>query len=106
MHERSGDKILSKVKPNIFKFSAKPRKQDPQDCKVYQVEAIAPVSPPPLPVVKSEGIKIEDPGKQIVKTEAFSPSTFKSMTRRFSVSEKIKIIDKFRELNNISSTCR
>ena len=24
MHERTGDKILSKVKPNLFKFSVKP----------------------------------------------------------------------------------
>ena len=66
MHERAGDKILSKVKPNLFKFSAKPSKSNPQDMKMSHVAAVAPVSTPPLPVVKREGIKIEDPGKQII----------------------------------------
>ena len=30
----------------------------------------------------------------------------KLMTRRFTVAEKIAILDKFHEINNISATCR
>ena len=106
MHERAGDKIRPKEKPYVFKFSSKPSKPGPPDIRERNSPAIAKVCPPSKPLVEGEGTEPEDSANQIFPTDLLSPNTMKLMTRRFSVAGKLEIIDKFKELNNISATCR
>ena len=106
MHERAGDKFLPKVKPNVFKFSSKPNKPGPPEIRERKSPMIAPVSPPSIPPVDGEGTELEDSAKQASPKDLVSPNTLKSMTRRFSIAEKLEIIDKSKELNNKSATCR
>ena len=95
MHERAGDVMLrSEQAPN------------PGDNQIL-LESPHPVFRPVLPgsPVEQEHkspIKIED-DKQIVVPER--PAVF-SMTRRFTIAEKLRIIDKYKSNMNISATCR
>ena len=66
----------------------------------------APVSDPlPKPPVE----ELKSPIKDILPEEpdlAPSSPVKQSMTRRFTITEKLKIIEKFKETNNASVTCR
>ena len=64
------------------------------------------------PSVPSSPVPVRDKAKVVISGELEKPIiakpkvTAERMTRRFSVVEKIMIIDKYKETNNISETCR
>ena len=62
------------------------------------LSVIQPQSAPPQDVV------VHAPVKESVKNERAVPPAKYSMTRRFTVSEKLSIIEKFKQSNNISGT--
>ena len=86
MHERLGDyPVLQEIKTNV--------------------DSDSPPSASSHISLQPPNDKI--PGKNIVKTELrASCKVPRLMTRRFTVAEKLRIIEKFKELENISATCR
>ena len=97
-HERAGDKIPKPGKPRILKPASVVPKTYP--AKVPQLV--------PLPVSLVSPVAANDP-----KVEGIPPDiprvaavTNSCMTRRFTVHEKLRIIDHYKELKNVSATCR
>ena len=68
------------------------------------VHADIPSPPRALPI--EEEIKAHAEGKEIVRNEVVMAPGRWSMTRRFTVAEKLKIIEKYKETENASATCR
>ena len=97
MHERAGDRIL---KPG------KARRIGKQALAVSSSDSAPPRSPPPPSYQPSIVNHNTVPTEQIPEAAAVPNKIGTSMTRRFTVSEKLQIIDKFKELENISATCR
>ena len=101
MHERAGHKIPPKKKIAFFK--------SPLASSVAQAAKGVEVSPikvqrgssQPKDQDEEESQKEVTPESTVVKVIATQ-----KMTRRFTVSEKLSIIDKYHELKNTSSTCR
>ena len=86
MHERAGDyPILDKISRNSA-----------SDIR----------SPSPRPSVERVQVPIEKDLE--IESEIRPPSATwsRKMTRNFNVDEKLRIIEKFKELENVSATCR
>ena len=72
------------------------------------------VPPSNAPLVKKEikarpkiqNVVQNDKQQIVVQNEVVPPSVKLSMTRRFTVAEKLRIISKYKETENASSTCR
>ena len=109
MHERAGDvplplkskqthcnSMIQEDKPTELSSS----RYVQQQVRRKPLSVIQPQSAPR----KSE--VVQTPVKTSLKNERAAPLTNSSMTRRFTVAEKLVIIEKFRESNNISGTCR
>ena len=109
MHERAGDVPLplrhtEKYLNNMikednptelasFRYSQQHKQRKP-------LSVIQPQSAPPQDVV------VQAPVKKSVINERAVPPAKSPMMRRFTVAEKLSIIEKFRQSNNISGTCR
>ena len=88
MHERAGDKLLDSIEHDERKV---PLSVVPQEQK-----------PPPV----IDEIKFSVEPKKVVINEAALPPAKWFMTRRFTITEKLKIIEKYKESQNMSATCR
>ena len=97
MHERAGDRILKPGK--VKRIGKKSIAIAPTD--LSSQPAVPPPSYPP-PVEKRNNLLMG-----VLPRQADVPNqTGSVMTRRFTVREKLRIIDKHKELQNISATCR
>ena len=95
MHERRGDKIPKPGRPRILNpLAVAP---SPQLSKV-PLKVQKPLAP----------AAVTDPRVQAPLPDAVTAPTVDNscMTRRFTVQEKLQIIDKHKERDNISATCR
>ena len=95
MHKRRGDKIPTPGRPRILKpLAVAP---SPQLSKV-PLKVPKPLAP----------AAVKDPRVQAPLPDAVTAPTVDNscMTRRFTVQEKSQIIDKHKELDNISATSR
>ena len=102
MHERAGDTILPKVK-NVS------RSVFLKDQKASLAQANEPLAEPlPTPSLPDEKDDIAAVVEKNHSSLPRSPSaeSIIPMTRRFSVAEKVRILNKYHELGNISATCR
>ena len=97
MHERAGDRVL---KPG------KARRIGKQALAVSSSDSAPPRSPPPPSYQPSIVNHNTVPTEQIPEAAVVPNKIGTSMTRRFTVREKLQIIDKYKELENISETCR
>ena len=84
MHEQAGDAIMHE--------------------EVKVVHADIPSQLRALPI--EEEIKAHAESKEIIQNEVVLAPGRWSMTRRFTVAEKLKIIEKYKETENTSATCR
>ena len=98
MHERAGDKIPKPGKPRILK----PVSVVPKTCPAKVPQLVTLPVPPVSPVAANDPI-VEGIPHDIARVPAV---TNRCMTRRFTVHEKLRIIDKYKELKNVSATCR
>ena len=101
MHERAGDVILPR---NKLKLKNSPKSN-------VGLSSLAKVKSPPKElgrvsflIEKKELGKANDSSKQSALSSISTPNG--QMTRRFTVAEKLRIIDKHKELKNISATTR
>ena len=102
MHERAGDTILPKAK--IVSRSVFPKEQKASVAQVNEPLSEPLPTPPPLDEKDDVGVIVVEKHRSVPllpPIESILP-----MTRRFSVAEKIRILDKYHELDNISATCR
>ena len=102
MHERAGDNILPKEKHT---FSSIPMVciKPPLPAVIHEPPAGI---PSPIQAVETDNHSDGAGVRMVEPKEGSSSRVRKVMTRRFSVAEKLRIIAKFKETNNISSTCR
>ena len=92
MHERAGDvPLVNKLHQNLSS-AVKGNPQRPPLVKSSN------------PQRRSQDAK--SPVKTVVKKELASKQAEITMTRRFTVAEKIQIIEKFKEVGVVSETCR
>ena len=100
MHERAGHVIRKRRKVEYRAPSAKPflikaaldKRGEPVSNECASASPERKIQP-----------KVENP---VVMPALVDPVKRQLMTRRFSVAEKLRIIKKAKELNNISATCR
>ena len=102
MHERAGDTILP---PKRIPRWGRPERHIPKRAAVLRRPPKPPVSVPSPPEEEHENLVVDSDDK-VTQPEMNPLTTTQYMTRRFSVIEKLKIIDKYKESKNISSTCR
>ena len=95
MHERAGDVMPSS------ELARNPAHNQPLLARPHPVSRPV-LSGPPVHQEHKSPIKIEDDVQIVVPAR---PAVF-SMTRRFTIAEKIRIIDKYKSNRNISATCR
>ena len=94
MHERAGDAILrEKLEEEIQSDLPAPLSVPADEGKVN----VDPVS-----ALENDSVQ---PDSKSDRAEIVPPSR-KLMTRRFTIAEKLRIIDKFKECGNVSMTCR
>ena len=92
MHERAGDLPLMQQKRQ--KEAKRPAQQNP-----VQSSAINPLQPTEANVPEKSIVKV------VVKERTSNPVK-SSMTRRFTIAEKLQIIEKSKEGGTISENCR
>ena len=102
MHERAGDSVLKRRKLNTMWIS-----MSSSECKANSNfehhPKLSSIVPLPLKQEIPDHIaKSSDNSAPCVKVDV-KPD---QMTRRFTIKEKLEIIDKSEELDNVSATCR
>ena len=102
MYERAGDNILSKSKLNFNSFPRECFKPPP----AARIDESPAAPPPPVRAIEKDNLLVGVGGRKVLPKEGLSSSVRKVMTRRFSVSEKLRIIAQFKKTKNISSACR
>ena len=99
MHERAGD---SKLPKRVLRFKSQnlPIKQKPKVVKIERLDSIS---------QKSEEQDVKQnpaPDKVDLQKVVVPVKETQQMSRRFTVAEKLVIIDKYKDCENISATCR
>ena len=94
MHERAGDAILCERQEEEIQSDMPAPLSAPADEGKVNVD--------PVFAVENDSVQ---PDSKSDRAEILSPSR-KLMTRRFTIAEKLRIIDKFKECDNVSITCR
>ena len=99
MHERAGDVARSRIKQNFkvpSRLAVQSKPIDRLERPCAKPHRFAPI------LERKNSQKINEPSKKIAPP---SPSTQHGvMTRRFTIAEKLRIIDKFNETKNVSGT--
>ena len=103
MHERAGDSVLPSYKKKCM-WPANSQSQSSSNASAKDLpKSSFQVLPPVEKKIKE---KVSKPEKPISLNHASPSNKVQLMTRRFTIAEKFQIIDKFKELNNISATTR
>ena len=101
MHERAGDRIFPKMK-----FAAMSRVPQKQIASVPQSsDPLKQAMPAPLPPDRKSVVEA-NVQEEHCPISVPPPKSTMLMTRRFSIADKLRILDKYHETSNISATCR
>ena len=102
MHERAGDSIHPKKV-----LSGKRQTSNPEKEVAVVDKRIIPITPPrvSLPSVE-KGSKDVALSKETISESTVVGKPVQFMSRRFTIVEKLEIIEKYKTLKNVSATCR
>ena len=102
MHERAGDSVLKRRKLNTMWISRPSSESKPNSNFEHHTKLPSIVPPPLKQEIPNHNAKSSGNRAPCVKVNV-KPD---QMTRRFTIKEKLEIIDKSKELDNVSATCR
>ena len=104
MHERAGHSMYPmqkiKIESQFRKAQIKPI------TKKVEASSTERISDSPPNAVEANIFHSDSSTEKVTLPAAMASKTLLSMTRRFSIAEKLTIIESFKVLENISASCR